>query len=248
MVADAAGARDEGVHGRAAVDRGSHGRLLDWLRTRTPKFVRWILLLFIASLVIPALTKQWNDRKQELQVKESLTTDISKISANAVYGAEFSVSQQSGAEQRAARRTAVDNWLRDRAAVDPRFLVYFSHGDAADHWFAGRKHSRLGFRNAVLIYILMGCCDQQRSQHVHRLRAYLGAAPTPATLRDPWSVLACGPQEPCQQKGRYGQAYLWLGNQLLNQRHVLLDQLLEANGTGFSSGWRDFVTDLNPLG
>jgi hypothetical protein len=60
-------------------------------------------------------------------------------------------------------------------------------------------------------------------------------------------VLACGAQEACQPKGRYGQAYLWLGNQLLNQRHVLLDQLLEANGAGFSSGWRDFITDLNPI-
>ena len=41
---------------------------------------------------------------------------------------------------------------------------------------------------------------------------------------------------------------LRLGNQLLNQRHVRLDQLLDANGAGFSSGWRDFVKDLNPLG
>jgi hypothetical protein len=231
-----------------AAEQESRNRVLGWLRTRTPRFVRWIVLLFIASLLIPALTKQWNDRKQELQVKESLTTDISKVSANAVYGAEFSVSQQSGAEQHAARRAAVDNWLRDRAAIDPRFLVYFAHSDAADHWFAGSGQGRLGFRNAVLIYILMACCDHERSGHLKRLRAYLGAAPVPASLRDPWSVLACGAQEACQPNGRYGQAYLWLGNQVLNQRHVLLDQLLEANSVGFSSGWRDFIRDLNPLG
>jgi hypothetical protein len=41
---------------------------------------------------------------------------------------------------------------------------------------------------------------------------------------------------------------VWLGNQLLSERRVLLDQLLDANGTGFSSGWRDFVKDLDPLG
>jgi hypothetical protein len=225
-----------------AAEHEPRSRVLAWLRTRTPRFVRWIVLLFIASLLVPALTKQWNDRKQELQVKESLTTDISKASADAVYGAEFSVSQKRGAKQHAARRAAVDNWLRERAAIDPRFLVYFAHSDADDHWFAGRGHGRLGFRNAVLIYIHLACCDQERSGHVKRLRGYLGA------VRGPWGVLACGPQEACQRKDGYGQAYLWLGNQLLSQRRVLLDQLLEANGAGFSSGWRDFIKDLNPLG
>jgi len=229
-------------------ERQSHGRVPAWLRTRIPRFVRWIVLLFIASLFVPALTKQWNDRKQELQVKETLSTDISKVSANAVYGAEFAVSQQSGPEQRASRRAALDTWLRDRASIDPRFLVYFSHSDSADHWFAGHAHGGLGFRNAVLIYVLMACCDQERSGHLKRLRAYLGSPAGSHTLRDPWSVLACGPQESCPGQGRYGQAYLWLGNRVLDQRRVLLDQLLEANGTGFSSGWRDFVKDLNPLG
>ena len=230
-------------------DRPAHVRALAWLRARTPKFVRWIVLLFIASLAIPALTKQWNDRKQELQVKETLATDISKVSANAVYGAEFAVSQQSGTEQRESRRAALDTWLRDRAIIDPRFDVYFSDSDAADHWFAGHGRGMLGFRNAVLIYVLMACCDDgERAGHVHRLRVYLGLPPGPATLPDPWSALACGPQESCGPPGRYGQAYVWLGNRLLDQRHVLLDQLLEANGAGFSSGWRDFVTDLNPLG
>jgi hypothetical protein len=229
-------------------NRPTQVRALAWLRTRTPKFVRWLVLLFIASLAIPALTKQWNDRKQELQVKETLSTDISKVSANAVYGAEFAVSQQSGVEQLESRRAALDTWLRDRAVIDPRFRVYFSDSDAADHWFAGHGRGLLGFRNAVLIYVLMACCDEhERSRHVKRLRTYLGAVPGPSTMRDPWSALACGPQEPCQPK-RYGQAYVWLGNRLLDQRHVLLDQLLDANGAGFSTGWRDFVTDLNPLG
>jgi hypothetical protein len=220
-------------------------RALTWLRTRIPKFVRWIVLLFIASLFIPALTKQWNDRKQELQVKETLSTDISKISANAVYGAEFAFDQPTQVEQRASRRAVLDTWLRDRAAIDPRFRVYFSNSDAADHWFVGRGRGPLGFRNAVLIYVLMACCDEERSRHADRLRRYLGSVGGPPALPDPWSVLACDPGNSCPN---FGLAYRWLGNRLLDQRGVLLDQLLKANGAGFSSGWRDFVTDLNPLG
>lgn len=228
--------------------QGLRARSAGWVRTRTPRFIRWIVLLFIASLAIPALTKQWSDRKQELQVKESLSTDISKVSADAVYGAVFAVSEQSGAEQRGSRRQAINDWLRSRATIDPRFVVYFSRSDAADDWFAGGRERHLGFRNAVLIYVLMACCDERRSEHAARLRTYLPTAVAPADLSDPWALLACDGQESCLDQRSYYRAYMWLGNQLLGQRRVLLDELLHANGAGFSSGWHDFINDLNPLG
>ena len=66
-------------------------------------------------------------------------------------------------------------------------------------------------------------------------------------MKAAWKALRCGPQEPCTERG-HERAFTWLGNQLLAQRFVLRDQLLAANGRGFSSGWRDFVGDLNPLG
>jgi hypothetical protein len=224
-------------------------RLLAGARTRTPKFVRWLVLLFIASLAVPALTKQWNDRKQELQVKEELLTDISKDSANAVYGAQSVVSPLEP-HKRPARSAVVYTWLRERAAVDPRFRVYFSNSDAADHWFVNRRHGFLGFRNAVFLYALMACCEaHDRSSQIRRLKRYLKDAPLPEKLgADPWVVLACGPQEPCALDAEYQAAYRWLGNQILAKRQVLLQQLLDANATGFSSGWGDFVRDLDPLG
>jgi hypothetical protein len=231
----------------AAEQAAARDRVLMWARTRGPKFLRWLVLLFIASLAIPALTKQWNDRKQELQVKEALLTDISKDAADAVYGAQSALGQQ---DPRLARGAVVNAWLRERAAVDPRFRVYFSNSDAADHWFVNRRHGFLGFRNAVFLYVLMACCDSHdRSSQLRRLQRYLSGAPLPKRLgADPWDVLACGPQEPCALDRRYPAAYRWLGNQILAQRQVLLQQLLHANASGFSSGWADFVRDLNPLG
>jgi hypothetical protein len=94
----------------------------------------------------------------------------------------------------------------------------------------------------------LACCDDAgpRSRQVDALHRYLGDPPTPKDLRDPWTVLSCGPQEGCPP--HYARAYIWLGNHLLYQRRVLLDQLLDANAAGYSSGWRDFVGDLNPLG
>jgi hypothetical protein len=218
-----------------------------WIRSRGQRFVRWLVFLFIASLFIPALTKQWNDRKQELQVKEGLLTDISKESADAVYGA-VEASKLAGPPQRAARSATIGNWLRDRATIEPRVDVYFGRSGAANHWY-GREHEG-NFRDAVLRYVNLACCDEAvRAKQLKRLREYLlvaGRKPEPADAAR-WEVLGCGPQERCAVDKTYIATYQWLGNQLLYQRRHLLDQLLDANGEGFSTGWRDFVADLNPL-
>jgi hypothetical protein len=233
---------------RPAVKQPTRKRIVTWVRTRTPRFVRWFVFLFIASLAIPALTKQWNDRKQELQVKEGLLTDISTRSAGAVYGA-VAASKLAGPPQREARTETIGNWLRDRAAIEPRFDVYFGQSDAANHWYGRNREAN--FRDAVLRYIHLACCDAAtREQRLGRLKQYLyvaGRTPEP-TDEEHWQVLACGPQERCPVDKAYSATYQWLGNQLLYQRRRFLDDLLAANGKGFSTGWRDFVTDLNPLG
>jgi hypothetical protein len=216
-----------------------------WMRAHARPLVTWAAVLFIASLAVPAVTKQWNDRQQELQVKESLMTDISTMSANAVYGA-VQASRQTGARQDAARSELVYGWLRDRAAIDPRFRVYFDHSDAATHWF-GREQP--DFRDALLMYVHLACCDRtSRDNRITKLQSYLeqaGVEVDPSAQQ--WRVLSCGPQEECSVHPTYSGTYQWLGNQLLDQRRLMLEQLLAANGEGFSNGWRDFIGDLNPL-
>ena len=239
--------RGEEATDTAGPDARRHVAVLTWVWTRGRRFFRWFALLFIASLFVPAITKQWNDRKQELQVKEALLTDISTSSANAVYGAVEASGQTDERGQRGTRSELVFDWLRDRAAIDPRFRVYFDRSDAATHWF-GRDQP--DFRDAVLIYVHLACCDQdQRASRIEKLQNYLSAV---GVKVDPsaaeWSALACGPQEGCEVDPTYRGRYQWLGNQLLAQRRLILRQLLAANGEGFSSGWRDFVGDLNPVG
>jgi hypothetical protein len=246
---------EAGASGAAAPDEKKKERTarpgaLGWLQTRGPRFARWLLLLFIASLFVPALTKQWNDRKQELDVKETLATDVSKVSANAVYGAVAAL-RLKGPEQKAAFQNVQDTWLRDRAAIDPRFRVYFPHSQANRHWFQlGQDRGYLGFRNAVYLYALLPCCDNgSLAKRLGRLRLYLGPTVKYKIDKDPWQVLVCGPHKPtCTSGASYLARYRWLGNQILGKRQVLLDELLEANGAGFSSGYGDFVRDLNPLG
>lgn len=204
------------------------------------------MLLFIASLFIPALTKQWNDRKQELDVKKVVLADVVRASTDAMYGAQDVTAMTDASEQSRARAALYRAWLRSRSGVETPMLVYFDDSEAADHW---RGRGELGFRNAVLIYVFMSCCDPDRRNHVAMLKKYVD---TPGRLPgggDPWDVLGCGPGEKgCTPAANYAVAYRWLGNQLFAQQRVLRDQLLSANGAGFSTDWRDLVSDLNPLG
>jgi hypothetical protein len=212
------------------------------VRSRAPQFIRWLALLFVASLFVPALTKQWNDRKQELQVKEQLATSISSIVADSIYSAE-AVEAKGDAAVREDRRAVIHEWLRERATVEPRFVVYFGESDAAQWWFSEKG---IGYRNAVLVFAHLACCDEdQRVVHVRWLRKFVGTGTT-STRGDPWQALACEPTRMCGDM-TYSSAYLWLGNQLLYQREPFLRDLLDANGAGFSTGWRDFVHDLVPL-
>ena len=212
------------------------------LRSRAPRFIRWLALLFVASLFVPALTKQWNDRKQELQVKEELATSISSVVADAVYSAE-SVEAKGEAAERHDRHEVIHQWLRDRAAIEPRLVVYFGGSDAAKWWFSSKS---IGYRNAVLVFAHLACCDEkQREVHVRWLRKFIGTE-TSSTRGDPWRALSCEPPRRCGDMS-HSSAYLWLGNQLLYQRQAFLEDLLDANGSGFSTGWRDFVHDLVPL-
>ena len=174
-------------------------------------------------------------------------TDISTMSADAVYGAVDASQQADERRQRAMRSQLVSSWLRDRAAVDPRFEVYFDESDAADHWF-GREQR--GFRNALLRYVHLACCD-----HAMRDDRLLNIQRVPCRQRGVGGAVGGAMERPGLRPAgalsvdpAFVATYRWLGNQLLHQRRVMLDQLLAANGKGFSTGWRDFVGDLNPLG
>jgi hypothetical protein len=229
----------------AAAGSESNGRTgtLGRIRSHAPGFLKWAAVLFVASLFVPALTKQWNDRTQELDVKQALLADIVRETADAVYGAQ-EVSLQPDEQLLEAKNRLYGAWLRGRTALETPMFVYFDESEAADHW---RGRGQLGFRNAVLLYALMSCCDEARAQHIAMLKKYLNTAETLMDGGDPWSALRCGPGEDCTPASNYDEAYRWLGNRILEQRLVLWGQLFEANGEGFSSGWRDFIGDLNPL-
>jgi hypothetical protein len=177
-------------------------------------------------------------------VKQALLADIVRETADAAYGAQ-EVSLQPASQLQEAKNRLYGAWLRGRTALETPIFVYFDESEAADHW---RGRGQLGFRNAVLVYALTSCCDEDRARHIAMLKKYLNTTGTLQDGGDPWIALRCGPgEEGSTPASNYDEAYRWLGNRILEQRLVLWGQLFEANGEGFSNGWRDFVGGPNPL-
>ncbi len=180
-------------------------------------------------------------------MKQRVLAEVVNASTDAIYGAQDISKQVDPQQQRQARTQLYGTWLRGRNTLEPPMLIYFDESDAADHW---RGRGALGLRNAVLLYIFLACCDPQRAEHVAMLERYLDlpAEEIEKLEYDPWNVLRCGPAESCPLAREYEPAYRWLGNRLFDQSRVFRDQLLAANARGFSTDWRDLVSDLNPLG
>lgn len=180
-------------------------------------------------------------------MKQKVLAEVVSASTDAIYGAQDIASQRDPQQQRQARTQLYGAWLRGRSTLETPMLVYFDESDAAGHW---RGRGGLGFRNSVLIYIFLSCCDPNRARHIAMLERYFDVPPLDfAKLGfNPWTALQCGPGEDCQPAPRYHDAYRWVGNGLFAETRVFRDQLLAANARGFSTDWRDHVSDLNPLG
>jgi hypothetical protein len=220
-------------------------RLLDRAGTavkkRMWKVVFWALALLTGSLAIPALTKQWADRQQELTLKSDLITDVSRASAQAFADAKL-ILQLDSSKTHARRLMARRAWEVAEGDADARYNIYFDNTQAEKEWDA--------YRDVIYDYISAACCDEHRKVDLRNLRVYLGSPePWKEFRTDPWEILSCGPGESCRSvSSQFARAYTWLGIAILDLRSRLLDTLRQADATGFSRGTKDFLNDtFTPL-
>jgi hypothetical protein len=215
-----------------------------WIRAHLSALLKWGAALLIASLVIPAATKQWSDRSKALELKNSIITSISQSTTSAVVSAREL--QTAPPSKKAASESAklLNAWVASEALIDPSLYLYFASTDAQATW--------LRFHNVVYDYIALACCDAKRHGDIDELQAFFADYPVRPRLQDsrlidgdPWVVLRDGPEANPQA---YSADYAWVGLQLLRERSRLLADLLDAKPRGFSQGPRDLICDsLGPL-
>jgi hypothetical protein len=200
-----------------------HRHLQSWLAN--PLLVTMVSAVLI-YLVIPQLTRGWQNHQKILDVKTGLVGDMSDSVSNALMSGRFIASGLIGkatsdpfATQRAFN-TAYQDWTTKSAVTGAQLAAYFPGSDLSDRWRA--------YADAVADYLQVGVRGQfdDRVNQLTRLVKFLPALHPKD--RKWWGVLL--ERSPA---GEFQQNYAELSAALQAERDVLVQRVLETKATGF---------------
>jgi hypothetical protein len=231
----------------------------------------WLLALIIGSLLIPAVTKQWTDRPKELELKNSLVTQITEASTNTVVTHRFIAGDvlpesrlvtyyyttwqsAKSSEKEAAREkylAAIESSKRaEQKAWNETYSLWqtkkASIGGQLDAYFPSTTLASdwSSYAGAVTSFEQLGAtsCGDYRKRLITDLQTYFDGS---TTIK--WSELE-RPTADARCEGdfllAYQGVYFSLGEEVLKKRDEILRGILSAPASGYSSGWRDLVNDL----
>jgi hypothetical protein len=250
-------AEAETYRGRGTNETKWWHRLWAFVRSNAKKIVFGAVALVVASLAIPAATKQWSDRQEALALKGDL---VAIADASTETYAEALAIPVRGREQgkRSAlnlQRRLTTEWTGKEAVVYARLKTYFDD-NLSDQW--------IDYQLAMRRWIALGCCGPAHDGDRVAVRVYLDEHPPSETWRrdydlGPWAwrVLKCAPHDEdavCRKSGLspkghrdFDESYIISGQALNGSLERLVQRIRESDVKGFSTDWRDFIDDLNPL-
>jgi hypothetical protein len=93
----------------------------------------------VASLLIPAVTRSWQDRPRELALKRDLVEQVSKSAADAVstgnsFGFEFERAKPSRGKRDAFLSAALRRWRVDSSVIESELSTYFGDTSLPRQW------------------------------------------------------------------------------------------------------------------
>lgn len=186
-----------------------------------------LLSAVVASLLIPSLTRVWQDRAKELALKQALVKNMSEQTTAAIIEARYFPADHPGASADvggAAYTQAASKWQIAAASIGSELTTYFTSTDLSRQW--------QDFTEAVRIYI-----HQQ---------TFLRAAPGSYDLIDLRKYFrGVHMNTPAYEKTRHdftnGGADIGAGHTVLTllaaQRDQLEREVIESHASGFSHGF-----------
>jgi len=244
----------------APVASGERSRL----RLHVPRAVLVTVLGFaLSAWLIPAMTRQWDDRQKEHELKAGLVSDMASVSARALLGGE---AVWSGHPTARARGQFENDWELATLGLEARLGAYFPRsvvtGWEIYAWAIDRFiDARSGSASAALQdAVLSGAPLDPR---VADTTAYLLAMLPIRPGRGPtFGVSANTPKSDAKdisllqkmlspELGRYEQTapyakWTKFEKQLLDVEHAVADQVLRSHAAGFSTTPGDLMHDLLP--
>jgi hypothetical protein len=198
-------------------------RLLRLVRRWIPKsLVIAVLGIGLSSWLIPAVTRQWDDRQKAGDLKAALVTEMATATGRAVLDAQaFSHAPAGTRPSPAASAASVKEWSVAALEVRARLDAYFGPA-AVDAW------------EVVTTYV-----------NATLSRAYGGNAFIPGRLER--SAPARGRLQNLYSEYYSGDTGIEvLAGELLTQEERVARGILEMNVRGYSTTWHDLLSDLLP--
>jgi hypothetical protein len=153
---------------------GIRGSLADL----APKLVLTLFAAGVSALVIPSITGKWQDRKQQIELRTSLASDMSRaytdvivngrfVAGGLVYSGSTSKVENTAAAQR-AWTSALHDWLVESGRLTAELTGRYPDDDIAPNW---RRYVA-----AVTAYMRIGSQldPDERERVLAAERAYVG--------------------------------------------------------------------------
>jgi hypothetical protein len=203
------------------------------LWAHAPKPVLMVLFgAAVSAWLVPAFTRQWQDRQKEREIKVALVSEIGDSSSDALVTSQFVASGALTSGQAEYNRVSLA-WARRSAQVEARLRAYFPGQGLVDRW---RDYS-IVVENGLYL-ITNGTAGKARA--VDDVRRYLetrGLGPAEVD----WNLLLSVDNQEAVDD------YVAVSRRLLDASKPLIRAVLAANAEGFSTTGGDLVDDLTPF-
>ena len=249
-----------------------HSSRRSWWRVKVPTSVVLTLVgIVLTAWLLPAFTRQWDDRQKARQLKAELVADMASATADAMI--RTSAFEPGTGGSMALRRRAATSWALASVKIEARLRAYFPP-DVVAAWQLYSYYLDLRMaglpivqRNASLIRALRWMMGTERSPGPHYPAPSIAgsALVTQEITRRLGSVHVSQheffsvPTEVLSTADPFDKSYaadIRTGKDpvgdterqaaLLDFEERVADLVVEGHPTGYSTTWRDLVSDLLP--
>lgn len=232
-------------------------------RLHVPKGVLVTVVGFVLSAwLVPAVTRQWDDRQKEHELKAGVVADMASVSARALLGGE---AVWSGQQPTARERKQFENgWELSTLGLEARLRAYFPRSVVTDWevyaWAVDRFiDARSPSASAALQDAVQNGAplDSRVADTMAQLLALLPDGRGPSFGKSANTPISDSKNIPLLRKmlspelERYEQTapyakWTAVEKQLLDVEQAVADQVLRGHAAGFSTTPGDLVHDLMP--
>jgi hypothetical protein len=207
------------------------------LWARAPKPVLMVLFgAAVSAWLIPAFTRQWQDRQKEREIKVALVSEISDSTSDALATSQYIANRAGEFDQADYNRITLD-WFQRSAQVEARLEAYFPGQALVGDW---HDYSIVVENGLYLLTSEAG----GKGVAADTVRKYLESAGAPGAASVNWDLLR-GPLDLDNRDAV--AAYTSVASALFDTGKILIRRILNANAEGFSTTRGDLVEDLTPF-